>query len=173
VGPRSDRGDRRAAGARHQAAAPGRVPAPGRIGACHAEAARWQDTDREQIVLLYDMLLHVAPSPVTRLHRGRSPPLHRRRRRLRWQRSTASLRSLTTTTCLLHAVRASLLRELGRPDEARTADVLVLALTANPVERAVLQERAGFQTGRSSLLLTDFRRSKALRQAFGGRPPRR
>jgi predicted RNA polymerase sigma factor len=33
------------------------------IVACHAEAERWQDTDWEQIVLLYDMLLHLAPSP--------------------------------------------------------------------------------------------------------------
>jgi len=40
------------------------------IVACHAEAACWEDTDWEQIVLLYDMLLHLAPSPVTRLHRA-------------------------------------------------------------------------------------------------------
>jgi len=29
-----------------------------------------RDTDWEQIVLLYDMLLHLAPSPDTRLHRA-------------------------------------------------------------------------------------------------------
>ncbi|WP_328414477.1 hypothetical protein OG470_20240 [Micromonospora sp. NBC_00389] len=40
------------------------------IVACHAEAPRWQDTDWPQIVLLYDMLLLFAPSPVTRLHRA-------------------------------------------------------------------------------------------------------
>ncbi|HZA81867.1 MAG TPA: sigma-70 family RNA polymerase sigma factor, partial [Actinomycetes bacterium] len=40
------------------------------IAACHAEAERWEDTDWEQIVLLYDMLLHLAPSPVARLHRA-------------------------------------------------------------------------------------------------------
>jgi predicted RNA polymerase sigma factor len=34
-----------------------------------AETERFADTDWEQIVLLYDMLLHLAPSPVTRLHR--------------------------------------------------------------------------------------------------------
>jgi predicted RNA polymerase sigma factor len=46
----------------------GRSPAIARVN--NAEAERWEeDTDREQIVLLYDMLLHLAASPVTRLHR--------------------------------------------------------------------------------------------------------
>ncbi len=36
----------------------------------HAEAGSWEDTDWEQIVLLYDMLLHLSPSPVTRMHRA-------------------------------------------------------------------------------------------------------
>ncbi len=38
----------------------GRSPAIARVN--NAEAERWEeDTDREQIVLLYDMLLHLAP----------------------------------------------------------------------------------------------------------------
>ena len=45
-----------------------RSPAIARVN--NAEAERWEDTDWEQIVLLYDMLLHLAPSPVTRLHRA-------------------------------------------------------------------------------------------------------
>ena len=49
---------------------PGPYQLQAAIVACHAEAERWQDTDWEQIVLLYDMLLHLAPSPVTRLHRA-------------------------------------------------------------------------------------------------------
>jgi RNA polymerase sigma-70 factor (ECF subfamily) len=49
---------------------PGPYQLQAAILACHAEAERWQDTDWEQIVLLYDMLLHLAPSPVTRLHRA-------------------------------------------------------------------------------------------------------
>ncbi|HSJ62104.1 MAG TPA: hypothetical protein VK895_12785 [Jiangellaceae bacterium] len=32
--------------------------------------ARWEDTDWEQIVVLYDMLLRLAPSPVTGPHRA-------------------------------------------------------------------------------------------------------
>ena len=52
----------------HSAEWIGRSPAIARVN--NAEAERWEDTGREQIVLLYDMLLHLAPSPVTRLHRG-------------------------------------------------------------------------------------------------------
>jgi predicted RNA polymerase sigma factor len=47
----------------------GRSPAIARVN--NAEAERWEeDTDQEQIVLLYDMLLHLAASRVTRLHRA-------------------------------------------------------------------------------------------------------
>jgi predicted RNA polymerase sigma factor len=42
---------------------------------------------------------------------------------------------------LYHATRAELLRALGRPEQARAADHLALALTANPAEQAVLQQR--------------------------------
>jgi RNA polymerase sigma-70 factor (ECF subfamily) len=44
---------------------------------------------------------------------------------------------------LFHATRAELLRTLGRAAEAREADVRAVALTSNPAERALLQERAG------------------------------
>ena len=52
----------------HSAEWIGRSPAIARVN--NAEAERWEDTDWEQIVLLYDMLLHLASSPVTRLHRA-------------------------------------------------------------------------------------------------------
>ena len=44
---------------------------------------------------------------------------------------------------LFHATRAALLRDLGRPDEARDADRRALTLTDNPAERALLAERIG------------------------------
>jgi predicted RNA polymerase sigma factor len=90
-------------------------------------------------VLLYDMLLHLAPSPVTRLHRAVA---------LRYasgpQAAMAELDSLAGLLDryhLYHATRADLLRELGHPDQARAADRLALELTANPSEQAVLQRR--------------------------------
>jgi RNA polymerase sigma factor (sigma-70 family) len=118
---------------------PGPYQLQAAIVACHAEAERWEDTDWEQIVLLYDMLLHLAPSPVTRLHRAIA---------LRYSSGPrAAMAELDTLTGALdryhlyHATRAELLRDLGHPDQARAADRLALELTANPAEQAVLQQR--------------------------------
>ena len=44
---------------------------------------------------------------------------------------------------LWHAVRASLLRELGREPDALAEDLLALELTANEAERRLLADRAG------------------------------
>ncbi|HET7665543.1 MAG TPA: sigma-70 family RNA polymerase sigma factor [Mycobacterium sp.] len=118
---------------------PGPYQLQAAIVACHADAERWQDTDWEQIVVLYDMLLHLAPSPVTRLHRAialryRSGP----------QSAMTELNDLADELdhyYLYYATRADLCRELGRADEARAADRRALQLTANPAEQGVLQER--------------------------------
>ena len=118
---------------------PGPYQLQAAIIACHAEAQCWEDTDWEQIVVLYDMLLHLAPSPVTRLHRSIA---------LRHLSGTeAAMDELDTLAGeleryhLYHATRADLLRELGRLEEARGADRRALELTANPAEQAVLQHR--------------------------------
>jgi RNA polymerase sigma factor (sigma-70 family) len=118
---------------------PGPYQLQAAIVACHAEAERWEGTDWEQIVLLYDMLLALAPSPVTRLHRAIA---------LRYSSGPhAAMTELDTLAGALdryhlyHATRAELLRELGHPDQARAADRLALELTANPAEQAVLQQR--------------------------------
>jgi predicted RNA polymerase sigma factor len=120
---------------------PGPYQLQAAIVACHAEAGRWEDTDWEQIVLLYDMLLHLAPSPVTRLHRAIAL------RRLAGPSAAMSeldgLAGVLDRYHLYHATRAELLRELGQPDQARAADRLALELTANPAEQAVLRERLG------------------------------
>jgi predicted RNA polymerase sigma factor len=91
------------------------------------------------LVLLYDMLLHLAPSPVTRLHRAIA---------LRYTAGPRAamveleaLAGVLDRYHLYHATRAELLRELGHPDQARAADRLALELTANPAEQAVLQQR--------------------------------
>jgi RNA polymerase sigma factor (sigma-70 family) len=118
---------------------PGPYQLQAAIVACHAEAERWEDTDWEQIVLLYDMLLHLAPSPVTRLHRAVAL-----RYRAGPRVAMAELDTLAGALDryhLYHATRAKLLRELGHPDQARVADRLALELTANPAEQAVLHQR--------------------------------
>jgi RNA polymerase sigma factor (sigma-70 family) len=118
---------------------PGPYQLQAAIVACHAEAADWASTDWEQIVLLYDMLLHLAPSPLTRLHRSIA---------LRYaagpEAALAEVDALATALDryhLYHATRAELLRTLGRPEEARVADRRALELTDNPAERALLRGR--------------------------------
>ncbi len=118
---------------------PGPYQLQAAIVACHAEAGRFEDTDWEQIVLLYDMLLHLAPSPVTRLHRAIAV-----RYATGARAALAELDDLAGRLGdyhLYHASRAEVLRELGHPQKARAADRRALELTANPAERAVLQHR--------------------------------
>jgi RNA polymerase sigma-70 factor (ECF subfamily) len=118
---------------------PGPYQLQAAIVACHAEAKDWADTDWEQIVVLYDMLLHLAPSPITRVHRAIA---------LRYTAGPqAALDELDTLGDaldgyhLFHATRADLLRALGQPYQARSADERALELTANPAEQALLQQR--------------------------------
>jgi RNA polymerase sigma factor (sigma-70 family) len=118
---------------------PGPYQLQAAIVACHAEAGCFGDTDWEQIVLLYDMLLHLAPSPVTRLNRAIAV-----RYATGARAAMAELDELADVLGqyhLYHATRAELLRELGQPDQARAADRRALDLTANPAEQAVLQQR--------------------------------
>jgi RNA polymerase sigma-70 factor (ECF subfamily) len=118
---------------------PGPYQLQAAIVACHTEAPRWEDTDWEQIVVLYDMLLHLAPSPVTRLHRAIA---------LRFaagpEDAMSELDELSDSLDryhLFHAARADLLREMGRSEQARAADQRALELTANPAEQAMLRRR--------------------------------
>lgn len=120
---------------------PGSYQLQAAIVACHTDAQRWADTDWEQIVLLYDMLLHLAPSPVIRLNRA-----------VAVRYSSGPERAMAELDCLAdvldryhlyHATRGSILRELGYPDRAQAADRRALELTANPAEQAVLQQRIG------------------------------
>jgi RNA polymerase sigma factor (sigma-70 family) len=121
---------------------PGPYQLQAAIVACHAEAERFVDTDWEQIVLLYDMLLHLAPSPITRLHRAIAV-----RYATGARAAMAELDDLAGSLddyYLYHASRAELLRALGHPDRARSADRRALELTANPAEQAVLRQRLAY-----------------------------
>jgi RNA polymerase sigma factor (sigma-70 family) len=122
---------------------PGPYQLQAAIVACHAEAARWEDTDWTQIAVLYDILLHLAPSPVTRLQRAIA---------LRYVTGPAAalsevddLAADLTGYHLFHATRAELLRDLGRLAEARDADERALALTANPAEQSLLRQRLNWR----------------------------
>jgi RNA polymerase sigma-70 factor (ECF subfamily) len=118
---------------------PGPYQLQAAIVACHTEADSVETTDWEQIVLLYDMLLHLAPSPVTRLHRAIA--VRRATTALSAMAELAYLESALDTYPLYHATRAELLRDLGDHDSARAADERALELTNNPAQQAILQER--------------------------------
>jgi RNA polymerase sigma-70 factor (ECF subfamily) len=118
---------------------PGPYQIQAAIVACHAEAPSWEATDWLQILLLYDALLRHLPSPVTRLHRAIA--LGRVLGPEAALRETDALAADLDHYHLYHATRAELLRELGRPAQARQADELALGLTANPAERALLEQR--------------------------------
>jgi RNA polymerase sigma-70 factor (ECF subfamily) len=118
---------------------PGPYQLQAAIVACHAEAADWRETDWEQIVLLYDMLLHLEPSPLIRLQRSIA---------LRYvagpQPALAEVDALSDPLehyYLFHATRAELLRALGKPELAHAADRRALEITTNPAERALLRRR--------------------------------
>ena len=111
------------------------------IAACHAEAGSWAGTDWTQIFMLYEGLARMTGSSVVRLNRAialshvAGP-----------ERALAEVDSMTGELDryhLFHSTRAALLRDLGRAEEARTADQRALALTGNPAERALLLDRIG------------------------------
>lgn len=120
---------------------PGRWQLHAAIAACHADAADAASTDWLQVLTLYDMLLAYDRSPVVRLNRAVA--LARVAGAEAALAEVDGLEEPLARSHLWHAVRASLLRDLGRDDEALAADLSALELTANEAERRLLAERAG------------------------------
>jgi RNA polymerase sigma factor (sigma-70 family) len=116
------------------------------IAACHARAARFEDTDWRRIVALYDALAARVPSPVVALNRAVAVGMADGP-----AAALALVDALHETPVLkdypwLASVRGDLLARLGRVDEARAAFERAAALTRNERDRALLLERA--RTGR-------------------------
>ncbi|MFC8680864.1 RNA polymerase sigma factor [Microbacterium ureisolvens] len=134
------------AGARASLERAARLRRPGRwqlhaaIAACHADAADAASTDWLQVLTLYDMLLAYDRSPVVRLNRAVA--LARIEGPAVALPEVDALEDPLARSHLWHAVRASLLRDLGREDEALAADLRALELTANDAERRLLAARA-------------------------------
>jgi len=111
------------------------------IAAVHSEAATPADTDWEEIVGLYDVLLRVEPSPVVELNRAAAVAMR--------DGPAAGLalvdalldRGELADYRLSHAVRADLCRRLGRNREARAAYRRALELTEQAAERRFLERR--------------------------------
>jgi len=111
------------------------------IAAVHAEAPSSPETDWNEIVGLYDLLLRMEPSPVIELNRAaaiamRDGPEH----------GIALIDAILARGelhdyHLAHGARADLLRRLGRKPEAQAAYARALALTTEEPERRYLERR--------------------------------
>jgi RNA polymerase sigma-70 factor (ECF subfamily) len=116
---------------------PGPYQLQAAIQAVHSDAPVASATDWSQIVHLYDQLLSIAPGPVVALNRavalaeveGPAAALA----------VVDGLQSALDSYYLFHAIRADLLRRLGRTAEAAVAYAAAVGRTDNSREREFLQ----------------------------------
>jgi RNA polymerase sigma-70 factor (ECF subfamily) len=118
---------------------PGPYQLQAAINAVHSDAPAAAATDWRQILQLYDQLLSLAPSPVVALNRAVAVA--------EVEGPDAALTIVDGLDLgdyhLFHAVRADLLRRLGRADEAALAYEAALGRTENAAERAFLRRSLG------------------------------
>ncbi len=122
------------------------------IAACHATAARAEDTDWRQIVELYDQLGAIVPSWTVRLNRAVAVAMRSGPRAGLELLDTLAADGDPPRSHLLPAVRADLLRRLGADAEAVQQYRLALAGTENAGERAYLARRLAEVDGRESTM---------------------
>lgn len=112
------------------------------IAETHAVAPSYAETDWERIVVLYDALARVAPSPVVDLNRAVAiSRAHGPAAALPLVDEIIADGALRNSY-LPQSVRGDLLESLGRHDEARAAFVAAADLTGHDQQRRVLLERA-------------------------------
>ncbi len=122
---------------------PGPYQIQAAINAVHSDAAAAADTDWRQILRLYDQLASLALSAVVALNRAVA---------VAEVEGPAAALSLVDSLDLdgyqlLHAIRADLLRRLGRDAEAALAYEAAIARTGNAAERDFLQRSRQALTG--------------------------
>ena len=99
------------------------------IAALHARAPNYADTDWKQIAGLYEVLLRIAPSPVIELNHAAVMSMVDGPARALDLIDALAARGGLDGYDLLPAVRADLLRRLGRRDAAREAYLVASAAT--------------------------------------------
>jgi RNA polymerase sigma-70 factor (ECF subfamily) len=116
---------------------PGPYQIQAAINAVHSDASTAAATDWGQIVQLYDQLFALAPSPVVALNRAVAVA--------EVEGPTVALALVDALKLdsyhLFHAIRADLLRRLGRTAEAVQAYQAAIERAANASERDFLQRR--------------------------------
>jgi RNA polymerase sigma-70 factor (ECF subfamily) len=109
------------------------------IAALHARAARFEDTDWAEIVLLYATLERLTPSPVVTLNRAVAVS--------KVKGPEAALDMIEPLTSALSGyfyffgVKGAMLQQLGRNDEARVAFDRAIALANNAAEAAHIRSQ--------------------------------
>ena len=99
------------------------------IAALHARAPSFAETDWRQIAGLYEVLLRISPSPVIELNHAAVVSMVDGPARALALVDALQARGSLNGYQLLPAVRADLLRRLGRPDAAREAYLAATAAT--------------------------------------------
>lgn len=111
------------------------------IAECHAVAPSVAETDWDRIVLLYEALLQVAPSPIVELNRAVAVAMASGPAAGLELVDAIAERGELVGSQLLPSVRAELLVRLRRVDEARAEYLRAIALSGNTTERALLERK--------------------------------
>ncbi|CAM3500700.1 RNA polymerase sigma factor [Isoptericola cucumis] len=126
---------------------PGPYQVQAAIAALHARAASAPETDRDEVLALYDVLLGMTPTPVVALNRAVAvAEAHGPAAGLAVLDDLAGDPALGSYH-LLPAVRAELLARSGRPDDAAAALRTALGLVDREGDRRLLHRRLEDLTG--------------------------
>jgi RNA polymerase sigma-70 factor (ECF subfamily) len=120
---------------------PGRYQLQAAIAAMHAQASTASETDWARIVLLYDRLMALTPSPVVALNRAVAVSMARGPAEALAEVDDLAASGALDDYHLLHSTRGELLRRLGRRAEAAQSYARAAALTSNAAERRFLDRR--------------------------------
>lgn len=112
------------------------------IAECHALAPSIDDTDWDRIVLLYEALSRLAPSPVVELNRAVAVSMATGPANALRIVDQLAFDGALRGSHLLPSVRGELLARLGRTEEARTELLTAARLATNERESAVLRAKA-------------------------------
>lgn len=111
------------------------------IAECHAVAPSVEETDWERVVLLYEALGRIAPSPVVELNGAVALSMARGPAAAMPVVDGLVVAGSLAGSHLLPSVRGELLSRLGRTDEARDELALAIRLCGNDRERVVLERK--------------------------------
>jgi len=121
--------------------APGPFALEAAIAAEHCKALRAEDTNWDQIVALYDLLVQLMPSPIVSLNRAVAVAMAKGPQPALDLIDELAASGELDDYHLLHAARADMLRRLGSNYEAAASYETALRLAGNDSERRFLERR--------------------------------